>query len=605
MKSILYLAAAMVLAACAAEITTIPIGVSLDQSSATLSPGETLTLTPEVIPDEAANKTVSWSSSNPDVAMVTDGVVTAITEGTAVITVTTHSGQRTAYFLLTVAYPVSHVVLNETAVILAVGESQRLTATVFPNHAPNKNVNWISSNPDVVEVVDGVITAKARGTATVSVVTEVGGRIATCAVRIVSENHIVMTTSSSGNMHIRMSGSGTVTINWGDGSAAQTHTLLPSPLFTNIQHFHSGTPPFVITIEGDDITRLDCSNSQLTNLDVSRITGLIYLNCANNQLTSLDVSSNPALITLNCQHNQLTSLDVSSNPALTTLNCQNNQLTSLDVSSNPALTTLNCSNNQLTSLDVSNNPALTTLNCQNNQLTSLDASNNPALTTLNCQNNQLTSLDVSNNPALITLNFANNQLTSLDVSNSPALTTLNCDNNLLTSLDVSSNPALTTLNCSNNQLTSLDVSSNPALITLNCFNNQLTSLDVSNNPALITLNCFNNQLTSLDVSNNPALTTLNCSRNQLTSLDVSNNPMLTTLDCSWNQLTSLDVTNLNRLTQINLFSNQLSVDALNALFKTLPIRQAGSGWGWISIGNNPGTAGSDRSIATSRGWIVH
>ena len=285
MKFITYLTVAILLTACAAEVITIPAGVILDQTSATLAPGETLRLMPNVIPDEAAIKTVSWSSSNPHVARVTDGVVTAIIEGTSIITVTTNSGQRTAYFLLTVAYPVSHVVLDETVAILLVGESQRLTATVFPDHAYNKNIRWVSSNPNVVEVIDGVITAKALGTATVSVITEVGSRVAVCNVRVVSENHLVMTTTiPSGTFRFSMSGSGTILINWGDGSAPQTHRL--SSWLTSFFHTHSGTPPFVVTIEGDDITSLICSGSHLIDLDVSRIAGLTNLNCANNQLSA-------------------------------------------------------------------------------------------------------------------------------------------------------------------------------------------------------------------------------------------------------------------------------------------------------------------------------
>jgi Leucine-rich repeat (LRR) protein len=143
--------------------------------------------------------------------------------------------------------------------------------------------------------------------------------------------------------------------------------------------------------------------------------------------------------------------------SLTTLNCTNNQLTSLDVSQNLALTTLNCTNNQLTSLDVNGATALTSLNCDDNQLTSLDVSANTALTRLICDDNQLTSLDVNNNTVLIDLWCNTNQLTSLDVSQNTALTSLHCDDNQLDSLNVSGATALTLLYCTNNQLTSLDI----------------------------------------------------------------------------------------------------------------------------------------------------
>lgn len=201
--------------------------------------------------------------------------------------------------------------------------------------------------------------------------------------------------------------------------------------------------------------------------------------------------------------------------ALTNLDCSNNQLTSLDVSGCTALEELICSRNQLTALDISNNPALTMLSCVSNQLTGLDVSNNPALALLQCSDNQLTSLDVSNNPMLIRLYCCNNQLTSLDISNCTALANLECYDNQLTSLGVSNNPALEYLQCYDNQLTSLDISDNSTLKWLVCYNNQLESIDASGCPALIAIQCNDNQLTSIDISDCPALTVLWCYRNQI------------------------------------------------------------------------------------------
>ena len=169
------------------------------------------------------------------------------------------------------------------------------------------------------------------------------------------------------------------------------------------------------------LTYLDCSDNQLTSLDLSKNTALTYLSCSDNQLTSLDLSNNTALTYLWCGGNQLTSLDVSKNTALTELACSYNQLTSLDLSKNTVLTYLRCSDNQLTSLDVSKNTALETLYCSDNQLTSLDVSKNTALTKLYCSDNQLTSLDVSNNTALTYLRCYSTQLTSLDLSRNRGL----------------------------------------------------------------------------------------------------------------------------------------------------------------------------------------
>ena len=71
-------------------------GVTLDKTTATITEGDKLTLTATVLPTNAANKNVTWTSSDPTVATVENGVVTAIGGGTTTITVTTEDGGKTA-----------------------------------------------------------------------------------------------------------------------------------------------------------------------------------------------------------------------------------------------------------------------------------------------------------------------------------------------------------------------------------------------------------------------------------------------------------------------------------------------------------------------------
>ena len=200
------------------------------------------------------------------------------------------------------------------------------------------------------------------------------------------------------------------------------------------------------------------------------------------------------------------------------LDCSNNQLSQLDVSNNTLLTHLYCYDNQLSQLDMSNNTQLTNLDCTLNQLSQLDMSNNTQLTDLDCSWNDLTQLDMSNNTQLTDLDCNWNDLTQLDVSNNTQLTDLNCNRNDLTQLDVSNNTQLTDLNCSSNDLSQLDVSNNTLLTHLYCSLNQLSQLDVSNNTQLWDLRCHNNQLSQLDVSNNTQLDWFDCSDNPLEKL---------------------------------------------------------------------------------------
>jgi len=218
-----------------------------------------------------------------------------------------------------------------------------------------------------------------------------------------------------------------ITIDWGDGNVEEfksfkvykdwdedgedeIHYVLSTD--DDIEHEYSNKNPHIVTIKGN-IKGLNCYYNNLTSLNVSGCTALIWLDCNITNLTSLDVSKNTELIYLNCSSNNLTSLDVSKNTELIHLECHENNLTSLDVSKNTALIDLRCHHmKDLTSLDVSKNTALIWLDCHENNLTSLDVSKNTALTYLDCSDNNLTSLDVSKNTALTWLDCSGNNLTS-------------------------------------------------------------------------------------------------------------------------------------------------------------------------------------------------
>ena len=134
---------------------------------------------------------------------------------------------------------------------------------------------------------------------------------------------------------------------------------------------------------------------------MGRLTGIVARNVG---LTdTLNLTGLTALSSLDCSDNQLTALDVSKNTALQTLWCHNNRLTTLDVLENMTLEFLSCSDNLMTALDVSKNTALKTLQCHENQLETLDVSENIALLSLSCYSNKLTKLDVSKNTSLAEL----------------------------------------------------------------------------------------------------------------------------------------------------------------------------------------------------------
>ena len=159
-------------------------GVSLNPASATLAVGETLTLMETVLPAQALNKEVLWISSNNAVATIDNGVVTAVTQGHATIIVVTLEGKYLANCAVNVVIPVTGITLNETSIVLNPNATTTLLPTVLPENATNKNVTWASSNNNVATVSNGVVTAVALGTATITATTVDGGYTATCEVLV-------------------------------------------------------------------------------------------------------------------------------------------------------------------------------------------------------------------------------------------------------------------------------------------------------------------------------------------------------------------------------------------------------------------------------------
>ena len=175
---------------------TVPVtGVTLDKAELTLEKGSTGTLKATVEPQNATNNTVTWSSSNEEVATVANGTVTAVSAGEATITVTTEDGAKTATCKVTVnapqTVPVTGVTLDKAELTLEKGSTGTLKATVEPQNATNNTVTWSSSNEEVATVANGTVTAVSAGEATITVTTEDGAKTATCKVTVKPQNVLV------------------------------------------------------------------------------------------------------------------------------------------------------------------------------------------------------------------------------------------------------------------------------------------------------------------------------------------------------------------------------------------------------------------------------
>lgn len=318
-----------------------------------------------------------------------------------------------------------------------------------------------------------------------------------------AKNQIIVTTPTEGEFTLFLAGNGTATINWGDGSADESVTLIAMSAGHNLDESHlfehnyigGGTKNVIVT---GDITGIYTGRHQTVNgIDVSEMPGLVLLDCGNaRNLTFLILGRNTALEELSCFGCRITSLDVSRCTSLTTLSCEDNELTGLklDVSKCPGLERMDCSGNDLASLTLGTHNALTWLDCCNNELSKLDVSKCPALEWLDCHGNALTSLTLGTHGLLTELHCNYNEIETLNVSKCPALDKLMCYNNALTSLKLGTHNTLTDLHCYNNKITALDASGGLKIRRLVCSNNALTSLTVNSNPELELIYCENNNM---------------------------------------------------------------------------------------------------------------
>ena len=162
--------------------------VSLNKSEMTLTEGKSETLAATVTPENAENKSITWSSNNEAVAIVdVNGTVTAKSAGTAVITATSTNGKSAGCTVKVEKkqIPVTEVRLSESTVGIVEGSTYKLTATVLPeNTTDSKNVSWGSNNEAVATVdANGTVTAKRAGTAVITA-TSTNGKTAGCTVTV-------------------------------------------------------------------------------------------------------------------------------------------------------------------------------------------------------------------------------------------------------------------------------------------------------------------------------------------------------------------------------------------------------------------------------------
>ena len=176
---------------CAAS-NVAPDTITLSPSSASINVGSTLNLAVNVSPSNAS-KTVTWTTSNANVATVNNGVVTPQSVGQTTIsarsTIDTSAVGTAIISVTNDPIPVTGVSLDKTSLNLGVGSSATLVETVVPVNASEKRVIWSTSNNEVASVTSqGVVTANRVGSATITVTTIDGGFISSATVTVTEQS---------------------------------------------------------------------------------------------------------------------------------------------------------------------------------------------------------------------------------------------------------------------------------------------------------------------------------------------------------------------------------------------------------------------------------
>ena len=171
-------------AECRVRVYQPVIELRMDNRSVTVDTGDDIQLTATILPYDADNKSIVWSSDNPDVADVNGkGVVTGVKAGQTVIRATSEDEGISDFCVVTVNQPVTGVSLSKSELSFSkIGDAEQLVASVQPADATNKELNWSSSDESVAIVSNGRVLCSGYGSAIVYVTTVDGGYMASCVV---------------------------------------------------------------------------------------------------------------------------------------------------------------------------------------------------------------------------------------------------------------------------------------------------------------------------------------------------------------------------------------------------------------------------------------
>lgn len=261
---------------------------TLSQNDVVMKVGETVALTATPV-SGAALGDIAWGTSDPDVATVTDGVITAVGAGDAIITAT--SGGMTVNCAVQVDSVVTKLTLSAEKLSLKVGETGNLAATADGDLT---NISWRSMDEKVATVVQGTVTAVGAGNTTVYAVCD--GVMAACQVTVSAELIAIELTPATVSLTegetVRLSAAPNAGAELGDISWTSSNADVATVENGKVTAVAPGTAVIMVSSGGIVDTCTVTVNAKLTALEMN----LRELSLEVNRTAALTVAANEGAV---------------------------------------------------------------------------------------------------------------------------------------------------------------------------------------------------------------------------------------------------------------------------------------------------------------------
>jgi uncharacterized protein YjdB len=530
---------------CSKKDTSVPVsGVSLSEIEYNIEVDGQLTLLATVIPANAVNRTVIWTSDAPDVAKVElilnengipVGSVTALKVGKANIIVTTTSGKKIAKCAITVVAKkilVDKIEIKSENDYVYKGSTLQLETVINPANATDKKIIWSSTDPNVANIDENGLVLGV-GVGTTEIQAKIGKCITTCniSVRIHVESVLIEPKTGSvlvgKTLKIKASvlpdGATDKTLIWKSFSSSSA-SVDKDGVVTGLRADHGvkitasskdggKEAVFIIDIAAPIEITNPAFKARLLELGVDKDKDGSINTYEASLITKLELHSDK-----DDDYSEISNLDgIEYFINLETLICQKTRLEYLELESENSENS-SLGNPKLKVLDLKGSTFVKTLSCINLQLTNLKITGLNDLEKLECIGNLSPDFVINEGePAIVAGPPTDNEihgfsnLTSINFSSCSAIKRLVIENNGVTKLNLKDCSNLEIFECVyNSKLTSLDLSDCTKLINLNVSRNKLSSLTLGECNNLIELDCRYNKFTEIDISKCPNITSFGC-----------------------------------------------------------------------------------------------